>query len=232
MRLASRTTVYVLSVAAHAALGGFVGRIRPPHRTETVAISFTETKKAKPVAPAELPPPEPEAPKVAPVRAKVAPKQAVAPPAANAAPLAAMDALPDFGLSLGGSGAGGLAVPARGAAPAAPVETVAKTFSPAVAPKQGDCTEALVKPKPLSRPTPAYTADARALGISGKVRVEISVDEHGRVASVRVLEALGHGLDEAALAAARAMTFEPATRCGRPSAATFKIGFTFSPSGT
>jgi hypothetical protein len=26
------------------------------------------------------------------------------------------------------------------------------------------------------------------------------------------------------------MTFEPAVRCGRPTTATFKIGFTFAPS--
>jgi len=85
------------------------------------------------------------------------------------------------------------------------------------------------KPKLVSRPTPAYTDDARAAGISGKVRVEITVDEQGRVVAVRLLQGLGHGLDEAAVAAARAMTFEPAVRCGRSSSATFKVGFNFSP---
>ena len=60
-------------------------------------------------------------------------------------------------------------------------------------------------------------------------RFVISVDEHGRVVSVRLVQGLGYGLDEAALAAARSMTFAPAVRCGKPSAATFKIGINFSP---
>ena len=110
------------------------------------------------------------------------------------------------------------------------VTAEAKTLSRgAHGPPTAECEEAPSKPKALSRPTPAYTEDARAAGVSGKVRVEITVDERGRVVSVRVLQGLGHGLDEAAIAAARAMTFEPALRCGKPTTATFRVGFNFAP---
>jgi protein TonB len=230
MRLGSRTTLYVLSLGAHGALGAFLGTIPTAKSHETVAISFTETK-AKAPAPAQLPPePEPPVKPAAPVRAKAAPPAAAKPAAqvANANTTPGLDALPDFGLSLGG-GSGGLAIAAAGPAAAPTSVAVTKTLTPAAVPKRDDCTEPPVKAKVLSRPTPAFTAEARVAGVSGKVRVEIVVDEHGRVVSVRVLEGLGHGLDEAALAAARAMTFEAATRCGKPTTATFKVGFTFSP---
>jgi protein TonB len=43
-----------------------------------------------------------------------------------------------------------------------------------------------------------------------------------------VIAGLGHGLDEAALEAARASTFEPGTRCGKAAVTTFTIGMRFS----
>jgi protein TonB len=137
--------------------------------------------------------------------------------------------LPDFGLSLSGTGAGGLAVPA--AAAAAPTASASpKVLERVLAPKVADeCDEPPAKPKLVSHPSPAYTEDARSAGITGKVRVEISVDERGRITGVRLLQGLGHGLDEAALAAARGARFEPAVRCGKPAAGTLRIGFTFSP---
>ncbi len=223
-----------VSLGAHVVLGVALGAVHAEKRRETVAIAFRDTKKAPPptppAQPADLEPP-PVAPRS--IRAKAAPPQAIKPAPAAAEPqvAAAGDSLPDFGLSLTGGESGGLAVPVGGRAsreaPAAPM--AAKTLSRGAA-KADDCPDPPAKPRPLTRSTPAYTAEARAAGVSGKVRIEITVDERGRVVAVRVLQGLGHGLDEAALAAAREMTFEPATRCGRPSAATFKIGFTFAPS--
>ncbi|NOU30175.1 MAG: energy transducer TonB [Polyangiaceae bacterium] len=97
------------------------------------------------------------------------------------------------------------------------------------APAKGDpCDEPPGKPKALAVPQPAYTDAARAAGISGRVRVEITVDERGHVARVRVLEGLGYGLDEAALASARAATFDPAMRCGKPVSATFTVAMRFT----
>ena len=55
-----------------------------------------------------------------------------------------------------------------------------------------------------------YPAEARALGIEGAIRVRLVVDEHGKVKSQVLLNKLGHGLDELALARAAAIEFEPA----------------------
>jgi protein TonB len=224
----------VVSVGAHVVLGVVLGAVHAEKRRETVAIAFRDTKKAPPPPPPPALPPDLKPPPAAPraMRAKTAPPDATK-PAPAAAQAAAVDSLPDFGLSLTGGGSGGLAIPVGGRAsreaPAAPM--AAKTLSRGPA-KADDCSDPPAKPRPLTRSTPAYTAEARAAGVSGKVRIEITVDERGRVVAARVLQGLGHGLDEAALAAAREMTFEPATRCGRPSAATFKIGFTFAPSSS
>ncbi len=56
----------------------------------------------------------------------------------------------------------------------------------------------------------AYPAEAKRLGIEGKIRVKLIVDERGEVRSAALLNRLGHGLDELALARANAIKFEPA----------------------
>ena len=84
------------------------------------------------------------------------------------------------------------------------------------------------KPKPVQMSRPEYTEEARSAGIEGKVRVELTVDASGVVRNVKVLESLGHGLDEAALAAVQAASFEPAYLCGKPVEATFVVSIRFS----
>jgi protein TonB len=226
-----RTHLVALSLGAHALLGLGLASIPPKKHHEVIAITVSEVKK-KPAAHVDPPPPDPEpAPTPRPARAKSAPapaKAQAAPPSTNAQ-ASSLDALPDFGLSLSGGGGGGLAIPASRGGGAAPGATAAAKVLRAAVPKPGACDDPPAKPKLLSRPNPTYTEAARAAGVSGKVRVEITVDEQGHVVSVRVIQGLGYGLDEAALAAARALTFEPAVRCGRPSSATFKIGFNFAP---
>ena len=81
-----------------------------------------------------------------------------------------------------------------------------------------------MKPKPITILQPAYTDDARGAQIEGKVRIEITVGADGNVTAARVLEGLGHGLDEAALEAARGVDVRAGTRCGKPVATTFVIG--------
>jgi periplasmic protein TonB len=77
-------------------------------------------------------------------------------------------------------------------------------------------------------PQPLGTEAARAAGIEGKVRVQLTVDETGHVVDVKLLQGLGYGLDEAALAAAKRAEFEPALRCGKPTRATFNISMRFT----
>jgi protein TonB len=62
---------------------------------------------------------------------------------------------------------------------------------------------------------PAYPAKARADGVEGTVGLELVVDASGSLESARVVRGAGHGLDEAALAAAKEFRFTPATKGGR-----------------
>jgi TonB family protein len=59
------------------------------------------------------------------------------------------------------------------------------------------------------------------------VKVEVTVDEHGRVIATRVTSSLGYGLDESAVKAALDTMFEPATLCGRPVVGRVVLPFRF-----
>ena len=72
------------------------------------------------------------------------------------------------------------------------------------------------KPVPLSRPTPRYTAAARANGTQGSVVVRVLVGEDGIVKSVRVVRGLPDGLTEEAMSVARQTKFKPAMKDGKP----------------
>lgn len=66
----------------------------------------------------------------------------------------------------------------------------------------------------LSKPQPVYTEEARALRLEGDVAVEALFTAAGRIEQIRVVRGLGHGLDEAAIAAVESIEFEPARRDG------------------
>jgi TonB family protein len=57
-----------------------------------------------------------------------------------------------------------------------------------------------------------YPAEAQEAHLQATVELEIVVDGDGSVGDVKVVGPAGHGFDEAAVAAARAFTFEPARR--------------------
>jgi protein TonB len=223
--------LYGVSFALHASLGVGVAEIEPAKEPERIAISVVAPPpKEKPKAeePPPPPPPPPSAPKV---KAKAAPKAAEPPPEVSAP----VEAAPTFGIAMtGGVGLGGVAVPVGDSlsAPKEPVKRTAQAKTLVEPDKkqlaEDACTEAATKPKPTQMSRPEYTEEARAAAIEGKVRVELTVDANGVVTDVKVLESLGHGLDEAALAAVRAATFEPALSCGKPVQATFVVSIRFS----
>jgi protein TonB len=233
--MSGRGPFIVGSVVAHVALAIGLGRIEVKHSHAATAIEIADVpkhEKAKPPEPAKVDPVPPNPEHHPRARAAAAPKPAQnTPPKAVAA---AADALPDFGLSLsGGVGGNGLAIPTGGgASPAGPakVPAVRKALSSSPSSTASACDQPIVKPRPRNVPQPAYTAAARAAAVEGKVRVRLTVDETGRVVEVAVIQGLGYGLDEAAVAAARAAEFEPATECGKPVRATFTISMRFSAS--
>jgi TonB family protein len=66
------------------------------------------------------------------------------------------------------------------------------------------------------KPSPAYTDEARALKIEGEVVLEVEFTATDEVRVLRVVNSIGHGLDEMAVRAAEQIQFKPATRDGRP----------------
>jgi TonB family protein len=65
------------------------------------------------------------------------------------------------------------------------------------------------------KPNPVYTDEARSLKLEGEVLLEVEFAANGQLHVNRIVRGLGHGLDEAAVAAANKMRFKPASRNGQ-----------------
>ena len=116
-------------------------------------------------------------------------------------------------------------VPAPALPPSiAPVVASPAVASPVAAAPRGvavaapaPVTEIFVPPAFRTRQEPAYPDRARRAGVAGVVGVRISLSADGTVRAVELTASSGSRLlDEAALAAARTSTFEPATRNHAP----------------
>jgi TonB family protein len=79
----------------------------------------------------------------------------------------------------------------------------------------------------VSKPRPAYTEEARRLKIEGEVVLEVVFVSTGQLRVLGVAQALGHGLDEAAIEAARNIEFKPARRDGKPIDHTARLHIVF-----
>src|ERR1700730_14896523 len=96
-----------------------------------------------------------------------------------------------------------------------------------IRPKPADAAAKMVPAEVISKPTPAYTPEARNLRIEGEVVLEVVFEASGRLRIVRVVQGLGHGLDESAVHAAEQIRFKPAKRDGRPSDYTALVHIVF-----
>jgi TonB family protein len=96
-----------------------------------------------------------------------------------------------------------------------------------IRPKTDDAAGKMVPAEVISKPTPAYTAEARNLRIEGEVVLEVVFEASGRLRIVRVVQGLGHGLDESAVHAAEQIRFKPAKRDGQPSDYTALVHIVF-----
>lgn len=81
---------------------------------------------------------------------------------------------------------------------------------------QADAGPATVPVEITFKPNPIYTDEARQLKLQGEVLLEVMFEANGTLHVNRVVRGLGHGLDEAAIAAANKMRFKPALRLGQP----------------
>lgn len=108
--------------------------------------------------------------------------------------------------------------PAPEAAPAAKEET---------GPRLGSVARVSRMPKVKSPVKPEYTLEMRKNGITGKVKARVLVDADGKAAKIEILEDLGYGTREAAIAALGRMEFEPAVMDGEPVALWIPFTYTF-----
>jgi TonB family protein len=80
--------------------------------------------------------------------------------------------------------------------------------------------EAVAKTIPAEitfKPRPVYTDEGRRMKVEGEVLLEVVFTANGQVHVQRVVQGLGHGLDEAAVQAAQKIQFKPALKDGQPS---------------
>jgi TonB family protein len=95
----------------------------------------------------------------------------------------------------------------------------------------GQSSRAVSDPELVEFVRGEYPAEAKAEGLEGTVGLVIVIDAEGHVTNVEVLEAAGHGFDEAAVAAARRFVFKPAHRGDHPVASkiVYRYRFTLEP---
>jgi TonB family protein len=98
--------------------------------------------------------------------------------------------------------------------------------SPTAAPRQPTITP----PVPKTNEGAVYPQQALAEGFAETVEVPLvlTIDAAGAVTNAVLERSVGHGFDEAALAAAQRLVFEPATRDGKPVAARTRFVYRFT----
>ena len=106
-----------------------------------------------------------------------------------------------------------------------PVEAAAQTEEPR--PSVGEPESDVTPPVLREHGEATYPAEALRQRREGSVGLSLTIDEQGNVQEVSVTNPAGHGFDEAAVAAARRFTFEPARKGGRAMRATVQFTYRF-----
>jgi TonB family protein len=86
---------------------------------------------------------------------------------------------------------------------------------------------AFIPPVVISEPKARYTSDAQQARIQGEVTLQVRFLASGQIEVIRVVNGLGHGLDEEAKHVAESIRFKPALRNGQPVDHTTLIHVTF-----
>src|SRR5581483_7245378 len=124
----------------------------------------------------------------------------------------------------GGFGDSGVNADAAGAAqPSKPGKVQSSGFGDAVAQQNAPKVRQSLSPdlplEPVTilfKPRPVYPEEARQLRLEGEVILNVVFEASGKLRVQRVIQGLGHGMDEAATLAAERILFKPARREGRP----------------
>ncbi len=244
------------AVALHGAVAGALLAVDPvalQARSQVVVEIDVREPPAPPPPPPEAPPtttpppPAAERPRIVSRRmarvvpeARPEPSPAPPPPNQDPPPTAAPAAPPVFGVTLDSvvTGDAAMAVAVgntlmtKDRTPAKPTQTPqpyaaegARPFTPVA--------EVYITQHPVvlheERSESSYPPEARKMGIEGRVKLSVGIDEKGNVAQVKILERAGHGFDEVATKAMWKFKFSPArTSDGRavPHRLTYVYRFT------
>jgi TonB family protein len=219
--------VYAISIGVHVVIGLAIAFIPKDKLREIIAISMGESSKPKPTPPKHEDKPRESKPRAVAARSGVARSSTST---ITAAAAAATPLFTDIGISMDATGSEGVAVATAPKAPPPPKMLAVEPAKPKVlaAKTSGNCEEPLVKARPERVVRPEFTTEARTAGVDGVVLVELEIDDRGDVTAAKVRKGLGHGLDEASIAAAKRTHFIPSTRCGKPVAAALVVRMRFS----
>jgi TonB family protein len=88
-------------------------------------------------------------------------------------------------------------------------------------------THEITPPRLTEVASPDYTAEAKKKKIEGSVTVAIVVDKKGDVVDAKVVNGLGHGLDENAILAVKEWKYKPAEKNGVPVAVKMNVQVDF-----
>lgn len=80
----------------------------------------------------------------------------------------------------------------------------------------------------VSKPSPGYTDEARKNNVTGKVRLRVTFLANGQIGQISVVQGLPNGLTEKAIAAARAIKFQPRKDSGIAKSVTRQIEYNFT----
>ncbi|PYX89899.1 MAG: hypothetical protein DMG68_03680, partial [Acidobacteria bacterium] len=121
-----------------------------------------------------------------------------------------------FGSGIASPGQGDGRSPGRGAVQTAGFANQQAAPGTSKVQRQLDSGSATTQVAISYKPNPVYTEEARQLRLEGEVLLEVMFGANGQLRVNRVVRGMGHGLDEAAIAAASKMRFKPAQREGQP----------------
>ena len=114
------------------------------------------------------------------------------------------------------------------AAPSVAAAQPAEPARPAAATGDAPAAPGDLKPPTLERRGEAtYPEDAKRERLEANVGLELVIDEEGRVVDAKVTTPVGHGFDEAALAAARTFVFAPARQGDKPIRSSVQFTYEF-----
>ena len=84
------------------------------------------------------------------------------------------------------------------------------------------------KARLLSKPEPQYTEEARKNQVTGTVVLKVVFSSSGQVTNIQTMRGLPNGLTEKAIAAARQIRFEPATKDGHKVSMWMQLEYNFN----